>query len=130
MRGSSGYSSTSGRSRGSPLAQLSPDAESRLRAHAWPGNLRELHNVIEFARAVCRGGVIEVHDLPDRLVATVAETPRDHPAPALLPPEAQLLLQYLRAARWNVSAVAHQTGLSRMTVYRRMKRWGIEPPQH
>jgi transcriptional regulator of acetoin/glycerol metabolism len=43
-------------------------------------------------------------------------------------PEAQLLLQYLRAARWNVSAVAHQMGLSRMTLYRRMKRWGIRSP--
>ena len=50
-------------------------------------------------------------------------------APALLP-QAQLLLQYLRAARWNVSAVAHQLGISRMTVYRRMQRWGIRAPGH
>ena len=44
------------------------------------------------------------------------------------PPEAQLLLQYLRAAGWNVSAVAHQMGVTRMTVYRRMKRWGLREP--
>ena len=115
---------------GEPAVQLSAEAEAMLRGHAWPGNLRELHNVVEFARAVCRDGVVGVHDLPDHLVATLAKAQRDHPAPALLPPDARLLLQYLRAARWNVSAVAHQMGLSRMTVYRRMKRWGIEPPHH
>jgi transcriptional regulator of acetoin/glycerol metabolism len=44
------------------------------------------------------------------------------------PPEAVLLLQYLRAAQWNVSAVARQLGLSRMTLYRRMHRFGIVSP--
>jgi len=112
---------------GTPAVQLSADAEARLRGWPWPGNLRELRNVIEFARAVCRGGVIEVHDLPDHLM--VAAAAADTAAPSALPADAQLLLQYLRAARWNVSAVAHQMGLSRMTVYRRMKRWGIDPPQ-
>ena len=43
-------------------------------------------------------------------------------------PEAALLLQYLRAAQWNVSGVARQLGVSRMTLYRRMKRMGIESP--
>jgi transcriptional regulator of acetoin/glycerol metabolism len=44
------------------------------------------------------------------------------------PGEAVLLLQYLRAAHWNVSAVARQLGLSRMTLYRRMRRFGIVSP--
>jgi transcriptional regulator of acetoin/glycerol metabolism len=112
-----------------PAPQLAPEAEALMRAWHWPGNLRELHNVIEFARAVCRDGVIRLHDLPDHLLAAVGEADAVAVgAPAVLPAEAQLLLQYLRAARWNVSAVAHQMGLSRMTVYRRMKRWGIEAP--
>jgi transcriptional regulator of acetoin/glycerol metabolism len=106
-------------------ARLSPQAEALLLAYRWPGNLRELHNVLGFAAAVCEGGVIEVGDLPDHLHGTGAgsdETAGPQPV------EAQLLLQYLRAARWNVSAVAHQMGLARMTVYRRMKRWGIVAP--
>jgi transcriptional regulator of acetoin/glycerol metabolism len=116
---------------GRPVAQLAPESEALLRAWHWPGNLRELHNVIEFARAVCQEGVIRLQDLPDYLLAAVGGPGATAPAaaPAVQPAEAQLLLQYLRAARWNVSAVAHQTGLSRMTVYRRMKRWGIEPPE-
>ncbi len=118
--------------------RLSPEAETVLRTHRWPGNLRELHNVIEFARAVCSEGVIQPADFPDTLshavrTAAPGSAPSMESAPgdaAPLPPEAQLLLQYLRAARWNVTAVAHQMGLSRMTLYRRMKRWGIQSPNH
>jgi sigma-54 dependent transcriptional regulator, acetoin dehydrogenase operon transcriptional activator AcoR len=43
--------------------------------------------------------------------------------------DAALLMQYLRAAQWNVTSVARQIGVSRMTLYRRMKRYGIELPQ-
>ncbi|MFO1327655.1 MAG: sigma-54-dependent Fis family transcriptional regulator [Rubrivivax sp.] len=110
--------------------QLAPEAEQLLHRHAWPGNLRELKNVIEFAAAMAGpGGTIGLAELPDALLESARGLP---PAPAPtespLPPEAQLLLQYLRAARWNVSAVAHQLGVARMTVYRRMKRWGIRDP--
>ena len=105
--------------------QLSAEAEHCLRHHAWPGNLRELKNVLDYAAAMAAGsGVIGLAELPDALLARGDA----HAATPSLPPEAQLLLQYLRAARWNISAVAHQLGVTRMTVYRRMKRWGIEEP--
>jgi transcriptional regulator of acetoin/glycerol metabolism len=112
--------------------RLAPEAEQLLRRHPWPGNLRELKNVIEFAAAMAGPeGCIGLAELPDALLGRT----HDAPAPAdgdgsaaPLPPEGQLLLQYLRAARWNVSAVAHQLGVARMTVYRRMKRWGIRDP--
>jgi transcriptional regulator of acetoin/glycerol metabolism len=121
---------------GEAPVRLSADAEQRLRAYAWPGNLRELHNAIAYASAVCEDGVIEVHDLPETVLRAVTagrvsvEAEGDDAAEAGPPlcAEAQLLLQYLRAARWNVSAVAHQMGVARMTVYRRMRRWGIEGP--
>jgi transcriptional regulator of acetoin/glycerol metabolism len=114
--------------------QLGAEAEDLLLAYAWPGNLRELRNVIDFASAMAAdNGVIGLADLPDNLVGPFPDcaaggdgmrsrAPSD---PSSLPPDALLLLQYLRAARWNVSAVAHQLGVARMTVYRRMQRWGI-----
>ena len=119
--------------------QLSAQAGEVLHAHRWPGNLRELRNVIEYARAVCSGGLIDIGDLPDSLnpqrsahgvaaaaPARAAAAGPHHPLSA----DAALLMQYLRAAQWNVSAVARQLGISRMTLYRRMKRHGIESPNH
>ena len=115
--------------------QLSAAARARLHAHHWPGNLRELRNVLDFARAVCSGGCIDLEDLPDNLVGRAAAAPAPVNRPPSVwqsigehPPEAVLLLQYLRAAQWNVTAVARQLGLSRMTLYRRMHRFGIVSP--
>jgi transcriptional regulator of acetoin/glycerol metabolism len=110
------------RERGEEPPELSPQVAEWLRAYRWPGNLRELHNALAYASAVCTGGLIELADLPDTLHAA-----HDDPHGAL-PADAQLLVQYLRAAQWNVTAVARQLGLARMTLYRRMKRWRIEPP--
>jgi transcriptional regulator of acetoin/glycerol metabolism len=84
---------------------------------------------------VCSGGCIGPEDLPDGLTGAAALPP----VPVIRPasawqsagehsPEAVLMLQYLRAAQWNVSAVARQLGLSRMTLYRRMHRFGIVSP--
>lgn len=123
--------------------RISPTAQARLAEHRWPGNLRELHNVLEYARAVCNRGVIEEHDLPDGFDHGAQSQPDPTAPPALsrngaapaaeapgLPPEALLLKQYLRAAGWNLSEVARQLSVSRMTLYRRMARWGIQTPNH
>ena len=122
-----------------PTPTLSPQARQCLLAHRWPGNLRELRNVIDYARAVCQGPRIELSDLPDTLAATTTHTPssvlptsgiRLEQTPC--PPQdgAVELLAQLHAAHWNVSDAARSLGLSRMTLYRRMKRWGIVSPNH
>jgi sigma-54 dependent transcriptional regulator, acetoin dehydrogenase operon transcriptional activator AcoR len=107
---------------------LTPAALQRLMSHPWPGNLRELRNVLDYAASICADGPIDLDDLPElqasRLPASgadaiIASTSDDGP---------DALLLALRAAHWNVSAVARQMGLSRMTLYRRMKRAGIVPP--
>jgi len=115
-------------------ATLSPEADEWLRAYPWPGNLRELRNVIDYACAMAGDdGLIGLAELPDAVLGTAggdpgAAAPAAADIPSHPPPEARLLLQYLRAAGWNVSAVAHQMGVTRMTVYRRMKRWGLHEP--
>jgi sigma-54 dependent transcriptional regulator, acetoin dehydrogenase operon transcriptional activator AcoR len=102
---------------------ITPAALQRLLAHRWPGNLRELRNVLDYAASLCTEGAIDLDDLPEL-----------QGAPLFPPTEAgegghdagpDELVQALRAAHWNVSAVARQMGLSRMTLYRRMKRAGI-----
>ncbi len=105
-------------------ASLTVAARQCLHQHEWPGNLRELSNALEYAVAMSDGGEITAQDLPETLTGPA------EPASLLtdIPPEAALLLQSLRAARWNHSAVARQMGISRMTLYRRMQRYGIQSP--
>ena len=115
-----------------PALTLDDESRAALLAHSWPGNLRELRNVIEFASAVCRDNQITLIDLPEYLSVplndtfTVGSSFQDLSLNSL---EANQLLTQLRAARWNVTAAANAMGISRMTLYRRMKRYGIEHPQ-
>ena len=111
---------------------IDADAKAVLIAHRWPGNLRELTNVIDFAAALCLNRRITMGDLPEYLVhsesAQAGEDlpPRDlsrHGRPALL------LLKQLESCHWNVTAAAQNLGISRMTLYRRMKQHGIQPPR-
>ena len=107
---------------------LTPRAFQRLLAHPWPGNLRELRNVLDYAASICTNGPIDLDDLPE-LQASRLPAGRA-PASEITSPDGgpEALLQALRAAQWNVSAVARQMGVARMTLYRRMKRAGIVPP--
>ncbi|MEO0315139.1 MAG: hypothetical protein RI928_1595 [Pseudomonadota bacterium] len=117
---------------GQPSLSIDAEAKAVLIAHPWPGNLRELTNVIEFAVAVCVDRRISIGDLPEYLM---------HPEPAQtaehLPVKdlsrdgqpAQLLLKQLESCHWNVTAAAQNLGISRMTLYRRMKQHGIQPPR-
>ena len=54
-------------------SKISAEARGRLRAHGWPGNVRQLKNVIERAAVVCRGDVIGLDDLPEALVSAPVE---------------------------------------------------------
>jgi transcriptional regulator of acetoin/glycerol metabolism len=116
---------------------LTPEAQARMLAHRWPGNLRELKNVLECAASVAAPqGPITLADLPDlpglpaAPVGTAAGATVD--APARRPDgddrEAAALRAELQAAHWNVTLVSRRLGVARMTLYRRMKRAGIVPP--
>ncbi|MEN9888967.1 MAG: Acetoin catabolism regulatory protein [Pseudomonadota bacterium] len=107
---------------------ITPAALQRLRTHRWPGNLRELRNVLDYACSLCANGPIDLDDLPDLDSGSMPSADRAASRPDALDGDPQALLQTLRAAQWNVSAVARGLGLSRMTLYRRMKRAGIVPP--
>ncbi len=100
--------------------------------HRWPGNLRELTNVIDFAAAVCAEHLITVGDLPEYLVNPDLNDP-DSPLIARdlsrHGKQAMELLSELESCQWNVTAAAQNLGISRMTLYRRMKQHGITPPR-
>ncbi len=105
---------------------LTAAARERLLAYAWPGNLRELKNVLDYAASMSEGRAIALQDLPEPLQAEALAVKPVQAASGDVASAA--LLQALRQAHWNVSEVARQLGLSRMTLYRRMKRAGIVAP--
>ena len=104
---------------------ISPDALALLEKLPWPGNIRELVNVIDFACAVAADAEVRVEDLPDQ----VTEPPAAPDAPAtedVSGDEASAALrQALHRSNWNVSAAARLLGIDRTTMHRRMRRHGI-----
>jgi two-component system response regulator HydG len=103
--------------------QLTPAALDRLRRHPWPGNARELRNVIEAAYLGFDGLPLDVHELPlmgyDAFAAGNGLSVGDE--------EIDRIVHALEQCRWNRSKAAELLHWSRMTLYRKMKRLSILP---
>lgn len=93
----------------------------RLAAYSWPGNVRELRNVIETAFAFCTSRSITAADLPPQ-IAEKMRVPFDREGA-----ERDRVLHALTSAHWNKSEAAKILHWSRMTLYRKMSRHGIDP---
>jgi transcriptional regulator of acetoin/glycerol metabolism len=96
-----------------------------LNTYAWPGNVRELRNTIEYAFVLCKGETIELTHLPPKIsLPSEADSARSTRFPR---PQDQReeLLEVLRQAGGNQSEAARILGVSRVTVWKRMKKYGI-----
>jgi transcriptional regulator with PAS, ATPase and Fis domain len=105
-----------------------------LQRYRWPGNVRELQNVIERAVLLGKGPVIDCEDLPPE-IAGGARVPFSRSGPltlkdALAGPERQIILDCLEMHNWNRNATADALGINRTTLYKKMKRLGLEDMQH
>jgi DNA-binding NtrC family response regulator len=111
---------------------LTDEASAALQTYRWPGNVRELENVIERAVLLSRGDRIGVDDLPNNLAAAapraVESVGKGTLKQALSNPERQIILQMLETNNWNRQATAEQLGINRTTLYKKMKRLGLEVP--
>jgi transcriptional regulator with GAF, ATPase, and Fis domain len=107
--------------------RLSPETVRALLSYEWPGNVRELENALEFAATVCQGQTLQPEDLPPEVVpaGTVEEEPpplaRGRPVPAPHATEDRELRDALEQNRWNRLATARALGVSRSTLWRRMR---------
>ena len=106
--------------------RLSPDATRLLLDHDWPGNARELENALEYAVAVCRGQTILPEDLPELSGATAAPATPAAATPPADRAEADLLRAVLDAHHWRRGDAARALGISRSTLWRRMREAGLD----
>jgi transcriptional regulator of acetoin/glycerol metabolism len=123
-------------------AAIEMDALARLVAYPWPGNIRELRNVIRTALAICDGGVVRQIDLPREIrehgaasptVPAIAAAPAaaaavaSAPANPLQAAERATLVAMIENCRGNMTRTAELLGMSRTTLYRKLKRHEIVP---
>ncbi len=107
---------------------LSDEAMAALQGFSWPGNVRQLQNVVLRAAAMSKGPEIRASHLPPEISrGTPGDAPRP-PAP-VDGPDRQALADRLDRHGWNVARAAAELGVSRMTLYRRMQRLGLARPR-
>jgi DNA-binding NtrC family response regulator len=112
-------------------------AMQALCSYHWPGNVRELQNIVERAVLLAQHPLLGVHDLPahintclpQQLVISTPQKARPTLKDALEGPERQIILQCLRENNWNRNETADQLGVNRTTLYKKMKKLGLEDPR-
>ncbi len=113
---------------------FSAAARAALAAHGWPGNVRELEHAVERAVFLGRGPLVEAIDLPAAVtgIGAALDVPRAvGPAAcslklALTQPERQMILDALDRHGWRRDAAAKALGINRTTLYKKVKRLGMD----
>ena len=118
---------------GKQVRGFSEEALTALSRHSWPGNVRELQNVIERAVLLGKGDLIRLEDLPRAIAAgapaMVEPLGKRTLKQALEAPERQIILEVLESFAWNRHLTAEALGINRTTLYKKMKRLGLEDGQ-
>ena len=117
---------------GDTPAQLHPDALAKLQSYRFPGNVRELENMLERAYTLCEGEEIKPGDLrlsdapgmPENGEASLAQI--DNLEDHLEEVERKLIMQALEETRWNRTAAAQRLGLSFRSMRYRLKKLGLD----
>jgi len=110
---------------GQSTCRLAPDAVSALQAYDFPGNVRELRNLLQHAVLNCRDGTIRAADL--RLPAGMSPAPPDHLGAriSLRDMERAHLQSLLDAHQGHRARVAAALGVTERTLYRKLKQHGL-----
>ncbi len=112
------------------IERVTDEALAALMSYSWPGNIRELENVIERAVILSRGPLIGTDDLPETLRRAPVACATDQNGArklkeALALPERDLIVKALESAQWNRNETARQLGINRTTLYKKMVKYGL-----
>ena len=115
------------------VGRITQGAKAALCRYDWPGNVRELRNALEYALTIGEGPVLVEGDLPPEVLSPVSadDGPAQANVPAPLPdiaqrsPEAAKIMRALERAAGNRERAAKSLGISRITLWRRMKDLGL-----
>ena len=110
------------RLQGKQISRMAPEAMALLLKHSFPGNVRELMNIIEHTFVLCPGEVILIEHLPDHL-RPAREAPR--PPRSMAEAEARVISQALARNDHNRSTTALELGMHKTTLWRKMKKLGL-----
>ena len=120
---------------GKEIYGLSPEAMSTLMAYNFPGNIRELENIIEYATVVCKNSLIRIKNLPENLLRapdsknnTVTKETSERVF-SIETMEKNIILATLRKNNWNRKATAAQMGIHPSTLWRKIKRLNLKIPE-
>ena len=118
---------------GKAVRKFDDDAMRLLQRYDWPGNIRELLNVVERSVVLAKTDTIRPGDLPEqfrtesaRAGLVAGELPGGNLKSALVSPERQIILEALEANGWNRQETSRMLGINRTTLYKKMKRFGID----
>lgn len=120
---------------GKEIHGLSPEAMSVLMAYDFPGNVRELENIIEYATVVSQNSLVRIENLPENLLEGLdsknkTATPKtSEKAFSFEAVEKDFIRETLRKNNWNRKAAAAQMGIHPSTLWRRIKRLNLEIPK-
>lgn len=101
------------------IRRISPEAMKIIENYSWPGNVRHLINALEHAAITCKGDSIEVSDLPDYVFHEDDKESKDKNA------EKERIISILAKHKGNRMVTAKELGISRVTLWKRLKEYGI-----
>ena len=116
------------RLQGKQIAGVSDKVLARLMEHDYPGNVRELENIIEQAFVLCRGGTIELNHLPPELRPAAGRVAPNGQPMSLEALEKLLIIETLQRRKGSRKLAAEELGINVSTLYRKIRTLGIDAP--
>ncbi len=122
------------------VMRVEDEAQAALAAYDWPGNVRELENVIERAVILEEGDALTVASLPERVTAAPPSGRAPSGDTILMPEdldmvgtledvEREYMAKVLEITGWQKKRASHILGINSSTLYRKIQRYGLEPPK-